>query len=235
MAAELGIWPFLARKTASRLAFMSHPSTPNVVRVPCRLPDCTKPVKRSTRPGRPKWFHHHKCADAFRIRQRALDAAIDDLAAKFLSADYTTREKAAIRADLEWLVDVRMTYAGPGSWRTPSARPEDLRADDPGVRFIAEVHAAVSRPERADRCPTCQGTGDLSHLRPQLSPHLPMAKRRAETDTYAEIAGLFKRLAFLRGSAPVVEAYEYWETRAAAAEHALQRTLRTGDAAADEK
>lgn len=234
MASDLPTWPLLRGRTASRLKSFSHQS--GGIGAPCRLPGCARKVSRSTKPGPSRWFCDHKCADDFRTQQRALDAAIGELAAVYQSDGHPAPIRKRLRADLEWLIEVRQAYVTPRIWRREA--PIDSNGSDEGAghqeqplpsaedAFREEVRRAAMRPEPTDPCPTCQGSGDLKDLR--SPPETDMrAKHQKTRDTYAEMADVLRRLHLLGDvSLLSVDAHRLLEKRAAEEERLLQRSLR---------
>ena len=223
MPSDLPFHHSLSRKTMGRLRFISHTSSNGELTVPCRLPGCDEVVTRRSGAGRSRWFHDRKCVDDFRTRQRALDAAIDELA-ELATAHSSERELAAIRSDLDWLLDVRSTYVTPGHWRR-TALPEDTSSmpDLEYIRFVQDQRVPV------DRCPTCDGTGDLKDRR-SPTPSTGAAKRREEVDLLAGIAPKLSRLLALRPTLLLAEAWDEVLLRATEAEETLRQSLSQRDA-----
>lgn len=221
MDPEQAAWPFLRAKTTRRLAFMSSFSMPETPGIPCRLPECAELVSRSRKPGRTKWFHSQKCADAFRTRRRALDVATSELATAYLAQAHSQDVGKRMLSDFEWLMGVRQAYVAPDAWRSNDAGD---RAPEAGSAQ-QELEDLLRRArEPADPCPTCRGSGDLAKLRAPLVAG-GRRRRRAEVDLMAEMAGVFRRLSMLRPSYEGVQMLDWWEQRAKEGERHLQASL----------
>lgn len=108
------VWARFPVKLVASLNFLAHPSNPEGTQIPCRLPDCKHLVERFREGGQHRWFHSRSCADEFRRRRRALDAACERLASLIGEGGLPSREAQALRGELSWLLNVRATYPLPG-------------------------------------------------------------------------------------------------------------------------
>lgn len=148
------VWDRFPVKLVASLNFLAHPSNPDGTRIPCRLPDCHNGVERFREGGRHRWFHSRNCADEFRRRRRALDAACERLASLIGDGGLPSREAQALRGELSWLLNVRATYPLPGESglsrvAVPESESPHRRKD---ARLIQALEALFQRrdAERAE-------------------------------------------------------------------------------------
>lgn len=85
------------------------------------------------------WFHSSACADTYRQRGRAIDAAIREVAEAYEASETLPAEQRRIlRADLGWFLDLRQMDAPLGEGRDPlGAAP----IAEPAVRRVLGLKA----------------------------------------------------------------------------------------------
>lgn len=215
MAASPDILRGLSPRTVRRLRFISHSPDHSVLTAPCRLPGCGRTIVRGAERGRDRWFCNHKCADDFRVRQRALSAAIEELLERLSDSSLTTRERRRTASDLAYLVEIRQPYVAPARWRREVGEDDENGGLADSLKNSA-LEAAFE-PRSGKRCTTCNGTGDMSRLTPKPGDS-PISKRATEGALFGAIADLMSLLPWVSPRVAIAieaeEAEHEWRRRA---------------------
>lgn len=224
MSLDQANWPLLDSRTKRRLAFLASPDESVASVSTCRLPSCSAVVERLIRQGPARWFCSRACIDAFQQQQRALDAAIKQLAGECATGQHPARKLARLRSDLEWLLEVRSAYAVPGAWRETLNGCPAPHSDDRDRDLIQRALNASARVGR-QACPACDGTGNGTQFFAGSSDS-PALKRQAATRSLAAVARLLSGAMRLTSSLEVVEALDALRQMGIDSESSTQKRAR---------